>query len=225
MSTITNGQRSVEMNIIRGEILAIDSKSELNIHGGGGGSYVPVDSSTPVMHPIHISSSTHHTREVWVKREDGVEMPIMLNDQDIKLREGNVLSIVVAADQRKTAMAYVHNHNTQRGYSLATAREIADRFSLSHNPSGWYIIGALLLGAVATVIAFLIMVFVLPFMLRSDTVVLSMLVIAFIAGSIPLFKKYGAVYNTHENFISEINQKLKAVTSEAAEPIQASVTA
>ncbi|NYS43933.1 hypothetical protein HZS79_03125 [Halomonas zhaodongensis] len=224
MSTITRGQRSIEMKIIRGEILSIDEKSELHVRGGGGGSYVPVESSTPVIRPIHISSSTTHTREVWVKREDGVEMPIMLNDQEIKLREGNQLSIVVAADQRKMAMAYVHNHNTQRGYSLATAREIADRFSLSHNPSGWYIIGALALGAVAVFISFLIMALFLPFMLSSDAVAILVLVAAFIMGVIPLFKKYGAVYDTHEKCISEVSQALKAVTGEAAEPVSAPVT-
>ena len=79
------------------------------VEGGGGG----VGGNVNVA-PVHISSYSTTKHEFWIKREDGIEVSIILNDSNLRVRTGQIVTNISIRlkGSESTYLMIVVNHSS-----------------------------------------------------------------------------------------------------------------
>ena len=81
------GEKIIETIKTRGEVLDTSKQDVTHVEGGGGGG------SGAKVDPIYINSYTTTSHEFWIKGEDGIEQSYNLQDSNLPLRTGHIISI------------------------------------------------------------------------------------------------------------------------------------
>ena len=106
------GEKIIEIITIRGEVID-SSKAEITHVEGGGGGGGGVGGNVNVA-PVHISSYSTTKHEFWIKREDGIEVSIILNDSNLRVRTGQIVTNISIRlkGSESTYLMIVVNHSS-----------------------------------------------------------------------------------------------------------------
>ena len=102
------GKKIIETLKERGEVIDSSKEEVTHVKGGGGGG------SGGNVAPVHISSYTTTKHEFWIKGEDGIEQSYNLQDSNLPLRTGHIISIFLIRLKGSEARypVFVVNHTT-----------------------------------------------------------------------------------------------------------------
>ena len=124
--------------VVSGQVLDSQKRNQTHLsashsHSSGGGyminGYGTTGSSSSSM---HVSSHNIQEHEFWVQLADGKEACFQFADSNVRIREGQHISMLFArpSDSQTGTMVALYNHNAGANYSICSAAEINQRFNL-----------------------------------------------------------------------------------------------
>lgn len=130
---VLNGKK-VTFYVNSGEVLDTNKYSETHVSSSGGGGYVGrygghVDAP-------RVSSDVYVNQDVWIKEEDGSEIPVQFSDFNAPIRATNKIAIINAECNNMVLPLRVINFSQRsRCYDAADGREMLEEFNL-HKMTG-----------------------------------------------------------------------------------------
>ena len=130
--------RQLHFFVVTGQILDTQKRNQTHLsashsHSSGGGlilnGYGSMGGSSSSM---HVSSHNIQEHEFWVKLRDGKEACFQFSDSNVRIREGQTVSMLFArrADSQTGQMVALYNHSSQENYSIAGPAAINQMFNL-----------------------------------------------------------------------------------------------
>lgn len=151
--TIQLGKRYATIHEFTGKVMSAQKNMETKVHGGGGGGYSY--QGTGGTAPVRISSTTVVHDQVFLQSRDGQEIALQLQDFDLAVREGNIVTAMWVIPEGKNEGPYfaIINHTTKaRFVKDAKVRDIVQKcnrpIDIDNN-----VLGCLLLVGIAVVLA------------------------------------------------------------------------
>jgi len=111
--TIQLGKRYATLHQFTGKVMSTSKNMETKVHGGGGGGYSY--QGTGGSAPVRISSTTVVHDQLFIQTKDGEERALQLQDFDLAVREGNIVTAMWGIPEGKNEGPYyaVINHSTR----------------------------------------------------------------------------------------------------------------
>lgn len=215
-----NGSELVFYSLI-GEVVYVDQETRAHVDGSGGGTStntgLSLEHGSKYIKDISLSTNHEYRREIWIKDESGKENPVKMNNESIKVREGNYVTVAFCIKDDEEEMVLFQNHDTQKSFE-ASAKEIAEYFDIdvSSNVSGIgalvffniiyvFILGMVIHSYVSSEIAFLALFFL---------VILSS--VSFVKkGSKKRKKKNMEIESNNRSYLEKIESSINSIKHEA----------
>ena len=138
--------RQFNFFIITGEVLDTQKRNQLHLHAGhshssGGGfisngsGYVSGGSSSS-----YVSSRNVEEHEFWVKLQDGKEACFQFADKNVRIREGQSISMLFMrpADNTTGEMVSLYNHNAGKYHIICSPAQINRMYNLYTVEPGFF---------------------------------------------------------------------------------------
>lgn len=138
--------RQFNFFIVTGEVLDTQKRNQLHLqaghsHSSGGGyisngnGYVGGGSSSS-----YVSSRNVQEHEFWVGLRDGKEACFQLADQNVRIREGQTISMIFMrpADSATGEMVALYNHNAHKHHIICSPAQINSLFNLYTVEPGFF---------------------------------------------------------------------------------------
>lgn len=138
--------RQFNFFIFTGEVLDSQKRNQLHLHAGhshssGGGfisngsGYVGGGSSSS-----YVSSRNVEEHEFWVKLQDGKEACFRFADKDVRIREGQTISMLFMRPAETTTgeMVSLYNHNAGTNHIICSPAQINRMFNLYTVEPGFF---------------------------------------------------------------------------------------
>ena len=138
--------RSFNFFVVSGEVLDSQKRNQLHLqaghsHSSGGGyisngsGYVGGGSSSS-----YVSSRNVHEHEFWVKLRDGKEACFQLADKNVRIREGQSISMLFMhpADTTTGEMVALYNHSSAQNCIICSPAQINRMFNLYTVEPGFF---------------------------------------------------------------------------------------
>lgn len=130
--------RQLYFFVLGGQILDTQKRNQVHLnashshHAGGGrliDGYGSIGGSSSSM---HVSSYNVQEHEFWVKLRNGNEVCFQFDNSDVRIREGQTVSMLFArpADREHGQMVALYNHSSQENFSIVGPAGINRLFSL-----------------------------------------------------------------------------------------------
>ncbi|WP_136473962.1 hypothetical protein [Pseudomonas sp. DG56-2] len=130
--------RQLHFFVLSGHVLDSQKRNQTHMsashsHSSGGGyminGYGSVGGSSSSM---HVSSHNIQEHEFWVRLQDDREACFQFSNSDVRIREGQYISMLFArpADSQTGTMVALYNHNAERNFSIFSPAEINQKFNL-----------------------------------------------------------------------------------------------
>lgn len=130
--------RQLYFFVVSGQVLDSQKRNQTHLsashsHRGGGGymidGYGAISGSSSSM---HVSSHNVQEHEFWVQLRDGKEACFQFANSDVRIREGQAVSMLFArpAESQTGEMVALYNHSSQENFSIAGAPAINQMFNL-----------------------------------------------------------------------------------------------
>lgn len=138
--------RQFNFFIITGEVLDSQKRNQVHLHAGhshssGGGyisngsGYVGGGSSSS-----YVSSRNVEEHEFWVRLQDGKESCFQFADKNVRIREGQMISMLFMrpADNDTGQMVSLYNHNADQYHIIFSPAQINQMFNLYTVEPGFF---------------------------------------------------------------------------------------
>lgn len=126
--TIQLGKKYATIHQFTGKVVGTSKNMETKVHGGGGGGYSY--RGTGGSAPVRISSTTVVHDQLFIQSKEGEEKALQLQDFDLAVREGNIVTAMWGIPEGKQEGPYfaIYNHSTKGQFiSDKKIRDIVQR--------------------------------------------------------------------------------------------------
>lgn len=153
----TFGNNEITISEIEGTVIDSNRNSETHVsgHGGGGGGFVVNGYGLSSNSNVQISSHTTHSREFWLKLDDGEEKHFDWNI-DFPLRTGQRISVLLSKSKNGGCYSSVINHDAKKYTKITTPKEANKILNIVESPQQSIFIGFLTFG-IAELVLFLLL--------------------------------------------------------------------
>lgn len=138
--------RQFNFFIVTGEVLDTQKRNQLHLHAGhshsGGGGYISNGSGYVGggSSSSYVSSRNVEEHEFWVKLPDGKEACFQLADKNVRIREGQTISMLFMhpAETNTGKMVALHNHSSDTCHIICSSAQINSMFNLYTVEPGFF---------------------------------------------------------------------------------------
>ena len=137
---------TVQFGHVSGTVLSSRKTSETHVSSSGGGGRVGRRGGYVAAPKVHSRVVTKH--EFWLRKLDGTEQVFQFTNRDIALREGQQVSLLIAAraNAKQSWYAELVNHDARNRTAISTVPELAEHLQLNEFTSQSFVKLGLLLG-------------------------------------------------------------------------------
>lgn len=139
---------TVQFGHVSGTVLSSKKYSETHVSSSGGGGHVGRRGGYVAAPKVHSRVVTRH--EFWLRKLDGTEQVFQFTNRDIALREGQQVSLLIAAraDAKQSWYAELVNHDARNRTAISTLPELTEHLQLNeYTPQSFVKLALLLAGA------------------------------------------------------------------------------
>lgn len=148
------GGRHVTFEVFEGEIAGDKTWSESHIHSSGGGGYIGPYGGNIRGPSISSSNSTH--QEIWVRQANGQEFPLQLTNQNVMVRAGHKVALIVGANRLERRNMQLINLTSRQLFDIDNRSSFINGAVDIYPPAfGTWIFLSILFGAVPAFMAFI----------------------------------------------------------------------